>query len=258
MMWTSTGAKPRPLPYVTEHPFCRTVIAAVAEGLDRKPEIAASLAWKPEPAIVYGILRGCADIIRKCTYAGLDWWHIDLGYWGRGHFDGYYRLSRNGFQDPPTNCAPATARIELPELLPWKDGKGPIVICPPTLAQVTWHPTLILDPEDWTRTVEDYIRSVTNRQVVIRSKTDINNPLPDDPYCVVTYASNIAVDALRHGTPAISLGPGILNAYSPPLSDINDPDVIRIPDRELLFKELSWGQFTLDEFRRGIPWEYAR
>lgn len=248
----------RPLPYVTEHPFCRTVIAAVSEGLKRKPEIAASLAWKPEPAIVYGILRGCADIIRKCSYSGLDWWHIDLGYWGRGHFDGYYRLSLNGFQNPPSSHAPAKARTPLPDLQPWKPGKGPIVLCPPTLAQVTWHPLLIIDPEEWVRTVEKYLHTVTDKPIVVRAKTDMNDPLPDDPWCIVTYASNIAIDALRHGTPSISLGPGILNMYSPPITEIDNLDAIRMPDRELLFKELSWGQFTLDEFRRGVPWEVLR
>lgn len=79
--------------------------------------------------------------------------------------------------------------------------------------------------------------------------------LADDVFCLVTFSSIAAVEALLCGKPAITLGP---NAAAPlcsqNLSDIDNP---RIPTRDELeawARCLSYCQFTEAEMRDGTAW----
>lgn len=246
--------RPLPLPYITDHPHARTVMSAVAEGLGRDWVPACSAGWRPEPAIVYGILRGTGDVIRRCAQAGIDWWHIDLGYWGRGHYDGYYRLSRNGMQHPPQITA-TEARISIPVYAPWGFGTGPIVVCPPTALQAIEHPLERLDVNEWTDTIlRALAKAAIDRPVIVRTKNERAEYLPRDAWCVIAHSSNILIDALTHGIPAIGLGAGIVRDLGPVFADIVDAGRLRSINRTRFFSILSNAQFTLEEFRQGVPW----
>src|SRR5574338_95160 len=187
-----------PLPYVTDHHHARVVMAAVARGLGCEPRMACSIGWLPKPAVVYGILRGCEDVIRKCEQADLPWWHIDLGYWGRGHYEGYYKLSLRGLQTQYTHTW--KERTEIPHIEPWRDGAGgEIVVCPPTVSFAQNHPLAKFNEQDGTDTIVRRLQALTHRPIVVREKGDGAKPLPDDPWCVVVHSSNIAVDMLFRG-----------------------------------------------------------
>lgn len=243
-----------PIPYITDHPISRTVMSAVAAGLGIAERSAHPASWTPDPLISYGVLRGTSELFWRNEQAQVDWWHLDLGYWARGHFDGYYRLSYNGTHDPyPLICS--APRIPLPELPPLAVGDGPIVVCPPTLLYSVNNPLYHMNSNLWEDAVCRTISTLTDRPVMLRRKEESQDqPFPKTPYCVVVYNSNVAVDALIRGTPAISLAPGILSNSGPKLHDINNPTVLQRDYRTELLTRLSWAQFTLDEFREGLPW----
>ncbi len=244
------------IPYITDHEISRVIISAAAEGLGVEPHLASSMAWSPEPSLVYGILRGCQDIIRKCRAINMEWWHIDLGYFGRGHYDGYYKLSRNGLQASGDIESPGIREIPSPE--PWKSGTGPIVICPPTTLFALNHPYEKLDENDWTDSVRRAIESVTDRPTLVRDKKSHDGTPLGDPWCVVVHSSNIAIDALIAGTPVIALGDCLANDFCPNLSDIDDWAELRMVDREAILAIAAHTQFTLDEFRSGYAFELSR
>lgn len=73
-----------------------------------------------------------------------------------------------------------------------------------------------------------------------------------DCWCVVTWSSNAATEALLAGLPAIVCGPAhILAAVcNRHLEDAVEP-VRRL--REPAFERLAWSQWTLDEIASGEP-----
>lgn len=239
-----------PDPYVTDHQHSRVVMAAVAEGVGKPWRDASDVSWRPEPAIVYGILRGCGNIIRRCHLSGIDWWHIDLGYFGRGHYEGYYRLSHNAMQTEWRRYT--SERTNIPDIEDWREGGDHILLCPPTSSFSFFHPIERLSEEEWVDAVSSAIKRRTDRPIVVRNKGDDGEI--GNPWCVVVHSSNIAIDSLIKGIPAIALGESVVQEWGPSILDISDYDELRSHDRKALLRCLSWHQFTLDEFRRGVPW----
>ncbi|HSN22672.1 MAG TPA: hypothetical protein VLS45_00660 [Methylomicrobium sp.] len=250
--------------YETEHPVCRAVMAAVAQGVGADPSPACAMAWQPKPAVVYGILRGCSDIIRMCHQTGIDWWHVDLGYFKRGHFDGYYKLSRNGLvlNTAQYDYSPGMAQTRWRQLgidiKPWQKPGDHILICPPTWNFATNHPIEKLDEKEWVEAVRIAINRYTNIRTLVRVKPDGQSPIVwRDVYCVVAHSSNILNDALIEGVPAIALGNHPVRDDGNTIRNINDYKELCSVDRTALLEMQSEAQFTLDEFRLGFAFEHA-
>jgi len=79
-----------------------------------------------------------------------------------------------------------------------------------------------------------------------------------DPWCVVVHSSNIAMEALLAGTPAIALGECLVRDCCPQLEYIERYDLLRAVDRELIFTIAAHTQFTLDEFRSGFAFGFSQ
>jgi hypothetical protein len=79
--------------------------------------------------------------------------------------------------------------------------------------------------------------------------------LDDDVYCLVTYNSVAAVEAIMLGKPAITLGP---NAAAPlcsrNISEIETPQIPDLDQVRALIRHLSYCQFTEVEMRDGTAW----
>lgn len=216
---------------------------------------------KPITSMSYGILRGCGELFNDCYDAGVEYWEVDRGYFKPRHFDGYYRISYNNTR---AKYNPEIAK-KLPRdrwdaldinIAPWKEGDaGYVLLCPPTEHVASFFNLR----EDWVDYACDRIKQGTDRHIHIRGKHDENGPLDMDlegAHCVFTFNSNVAVEALLKGVPAITMSPDILHwnnlvfemAESPNLKDF---------DRESLFKFLSYCQFTLEEIKEGWPLQYC-
>lgn len=235
--------------YVTDHQHSRVVGQAFAQGCDGK--IAPTDKLLEGPAVVYGILRGCDRIIRECEIVSRDFYHIDHGYFDRGHYDGYYRVSQNAFQYLGGIDERDSGRFEVlkTELRPWKRSGFDIVICP--FSEAFGH-FWGIDPKEWTEAVIRELALHTERPITVKSKNGV--PLFDalkDAWCLVTHSSNAAVDAIMAGIPAIVLGPSAAAPVAWRFEDIENPIW---PDREPWAWSLAHHQFTLNEMRDGTAW----
>ena len=240
----------RPSVYISDHPHSRIVGNAFAEGCEGR--VLPPLKLLDGPAAVYGILRGCDGIVRECEWVGRDYYHIDHGYFRRGHYDGYYRVSRNGLQCKPNGEGSDGERwksLDL-EIEPWRKAGRDIVVAPMSKAVGTF---LGINTWRWTEAVVKEIALHTDRPVVIKPKGegDLDKALAD-AWCLVTHASNAAVDALRMGIPVVVLGASAVAQCGWTLQNIEEPHWW--PDREKLFSVLADNQWTLEEMRDGTCW----
>lgn len=213
------------------------------------------------PSISYGILRGTGNIFKHCQSTNTEWWELDRGYFRasvheKNQFDGYYRISaygtRAGYCEIDVS-SDRLARLNI-EIKPWSNkSDGHIIYVPPTQAVKEFYGPLC---EQWEQDAQWTLKN-TGRRIIYSQKTDT---LPvkayfDGAYCLVTFNSNSAIDALAAGIPAITWSPDVFDWNLKTLHDI-ETDLMAF-DREKLFRFLSYNQFTLDEFRAGYAWETA-
>jgi len=215
------------------------------------------------PAISYGFLRGAETIFKTCEWYGVEWWEIDRGYFKPGHYDGYYRLSRNGLQATYQDIDLPSDRWERLNIKPqeWKRERGGyVLVCPPTEAAAYFHS---VQPEAWSERITEEIKQHTDRPIRFRSKGDANNtPLAwdiDNAWCVVGFNSNVLLEALIRGVPAIS--GSVHTTYGGWLrkliADVEKTDWQAI-DRQPLLNYLSYCQWTLEEMRSGMAWKISK
>lgn len=100
------------------------------------------------------------------------------------------------------------------------------------------------------------IKRHTDRPVEVKQKHegDILDALKDT-WCLVTHASNAAIDALVAGIPVIALGHSAVRPISWSWENIERPIWF---DREPVFWALAHHQWQLDEMRGGEAWESVK
>lgn len=240
----------RPKVYATDHVNSRVVCKAFADGCNG--QIVPPRQLLDGPAAMYGVLRGCGDIIRQCQWVGRDFYHIDHGYFRRGlGFDGYYRITRNGFQAHDFRHRFETRFASLNvEIKPWRSGGRHVVVIPLTGHMATF---LGIDGDQWLNAVTREISHFTDRPIVENPKEGSElKRLLEEAHILVTHSSNAAVDAIMMGVPVIALGPSACLPVSTPMEEIETP---RYPDREPWAWDLACRQFNLDEMRSGEAWK---
>src|SRR3990167_9325100 len=231
----------------------RVIMAAFSEGC--KGQVVPPTKLFDGVAAMYGILRGTAEIIRQCEWVGRDYYYIDHGYLKPGHYDGYYRITRNARQaevaDPREYIYPPDRLKKVGvEIRPWRRTGKNILVIPITGAIGEFYG---INSDQWLRVVTDEITSHTARPIEVKYKGlgAIEEALKDT-WCVVTHSSNTAVDALVNGVPVITLGESACELMSWDFGDIECP---HWPERELWLQALAYHQFTLTEMRNGTAWK---
>jgi hypothetical protein len=236
--------------YATGHQISNVIMAAFAEGFEGR--LCPPSRLMDGPAAMYGILRGTGELIHQCRWVQREFYYVDHGYFKRGHFDGHYRVTRNGMQafDP---CIVGDDRFRALDvgIRPWRRDGGHVLVLPLTDAVADFHG---IDSVAWESAVVNEIGSHTNRRIKIRPKPAQGQktvPLKEDLedcWCVVTHSSNTAVVALMEGIPVITLGESAASPLSWRFENLESPEW---PEREPLFHWLAYNQFTLDELRNG-------
>jgi hypothetical protein len=217
-----------------------------------------------ETAMTPVVLRGVTKRkqMAACRAAGRDFYYIDTGYFGNGKKKTYHRITRNDVQhfgpiiDRPSDRVPPDVGVSK-----FRRQGSKILLAPPSQKLLNLYD---INLEEWlTRTQAD-IRKHTDREIVIRLKQSrsvrqssdtIQQALDDDVFCLVTFSSIAAVEALLHGKPAITLGP---NAAAPlcshTVSEIENPFIPDLDQVRALIRHLSYCQFTEAEMRDGTAW----
>lgn len=210
---------------------------------------------RPGPIALFGSPRRW-DLIAQARAEGRTWYYADHAYFGRG---GYYRVTRDGFQqDGRDSLWPRLAPERLEalgvEIAPWRESGDHVLVCPPDAA---FARLFGFDAAAWTAHVTAALRALTPRPLRVRPRDQANlAPLADDladAWCLVTYVSNAAVEALSAGVPAIVTGPCAARPLAATdLRAVLDPP--RPSGRRRWAEVLAANQWTLDEISAGAAW----
>lgn len=220
---------------------------------------------KSESTMTPAVLRGITK--RKqmdlCRQHGRDFYYIDTGYFGNGKKKTYHRVTKNDVQYfGPVIDRPGD-RFERTGVKPAKcraDGRN-ILLAPPSQKLLNLYD---IDLETWLEQTLAEIKKNTDREVIVRRKPgrtartsddSMEAALSQDIYCLITFGSIAAGEALIYGKPAITLGP---NAAAPICStSLKDIESIKKPSLDELqawCRHIAYCQFTEPEMRDGTAW----
>ena len=143
----------------------------------------------------------------------------------------------------------------------WKKSGSKILVVMPSQKPCQYYNQ---DPAEWKAQTIATIKQHTDREIVIREKGSrtertqkqtIYEALDDDIFCMVTYQSIAAVEAVAYGIPVFTLAPSAAKQVS--LQDLSLIETPYYPDEGLVRQwcnSLAYGQFTLEEMLYGDAW----
>jgi lipopolysaccharide biosynthesis glycosyltransferase len=215
------------------------------------------------PLIIRGLGGGSRKAIKHCWETNREFYAIDTGYFGNEGSKAkiWHRVTKNSLQ----NTCPIISRPD-DRLLNWKykkfiDGKKILLVPPSEKVMMLWDQP---SPEEWVKNVSADLRKYTDRPIEIRLKPDrrdrittqsLEHAMADDVYCVVTYNSIAALEALNFGKPAIALGPNCATAVCN--TELKDIENLNRPDKDEMYAlmcHLSYAQFNREEMMSGYAW----
>jgi hypothetical protein len=215
----------------------------------------------PTPVVLRGITK--RKQMDACRAVGKDFYYIDTGYFGNGKKKLYHRITKNDVQ----NFGPVIERpsdrfdrtgVRLKKVR--ADGSK-ILLAPPSQKLLNLYD---IDLETWLQQTLTEIGAHTDREVVIRRKQGrsvrvnddtIEMALDQDIYCLITYSSIAAGEAILHGKPAITLGPNAAAAVcSTSISEIEKIKKPNLDEITAWAHHMAYCQFTEAEMRDGTAW----
>ena len=215
----------------------------------------------PTPIVLRGITK--RKEMNACRARGKDFYYIDTGYFGNGKKKLYHRITKNDVQnfgpviDRPGDRFERTG-IQLSKI---RATGSKILLAPPSQKLLNLYE---IDLETWLAQTLAEISAHTDREVVIRRKqgrsvrvnTDtIEMALSQDIYCLITYSSIAAGEAILHGKPAITLGPNAAASLcSTAISEIESIKCPGLDEIRAWANHMAYCQFTETEMRDGTAW----
>lgn len=218
------------------------------------------------PLLIRGLGKKGQLAIKDCWKTKRTFYAIDTGYIGNETSKAkvFHRITKNNLQhlgpivDRPHDRLGATGfRVNRKT----KKGDKILIVPPSEKVMKFWGQKT---PEEWTQDVVEQLVNYTDREVVVRLKPkrqdrithdSIFAAMDDNCYCVITYNSIAATEALLYGVPAIALGPNsaqvLCNTRLAEVEHLNRPD----PDELVRYAaHLSYCQFTRKEMQSGLAW----
>lgn len=219
------------------------------------------------PLLIRGMASHSQEAIHYCWNNKKDFYYIDSSYFGNETSKNkiWHRVTRNNLQ----NLTPIKDRPQdrLNKILPnykykeFNTGRK-ILICPPSNKVMKfWNQPR---QEEWIKIVIKELQLVTTRPIEVRLKpgraeritfNTLAQALQDDVYCLVTYNSIAAVEALMNGIPAIALGPNAATTMcNTSLSQIDNLNTYNEEQMVRYLSHLSYCQFHINEMEDGTAW----
>ncbi len=121
--------------------------------------------------IVYGAMRGTAEVMQKAFWSGVGYFYVDNGYTEPGHFDGNYRVCYNSQFYFFVDCIAPLPPIDTC-----------IAIVKPSYQGCQFIPFVKVDPEAWTDGVIYMLNGLGYNDLHITAKTGDFPKLSDIPY----------------------------------------------------------------------------
>lgn len=208
-------------------------------------------------------------VVDEAKAAGRTFYYADNGYLAAGHWQGYFAITRNGYQvdglaDPEFGQAGPERFERLGiKIKPWRRRGRHILICPPGEA---FGKMRGFDDQAWLDDVIEIIKEQSGRPIRIRRKAARRRdrrrqkPLVQDlehAWAVVTHSSKVAIEGVIAGIPAFVTDPCAARAMAS--ADLNRIESPHYPAgrAEWLFN-LAAGQWTIHEIAAGLPCERLR
>lgn len=206
---------------------------------------------------------GCTPELRpyidRWKSEGRTWVYWDRGYFRRifatdlpqGTDGGFYRWHVNSYQMQRVSDVPADRwRTGKTPLRPWAKGRH-IVVAEPSPTYQRFHRI-----EGWTERTVEALKKVTDRPIILRDKEmqRFGRKLHEDlrgAHCLVTHASNAAVEAAIMGCPVFVDPDSAAALVGRTDLEIEDPVY---PNREAWARSLGYSQFNERELIDGTLW----
>jgi hypothetical protein len=255
------------------------VMRAFYEGCPEKKQLLTLNEYQPSKvAVVFGVykskvpaswLRG--RVFQQQRLKNLDVIVLETGYINRGDGEAHhYAAGFNGLngradfrnQDMPDDRVKKLG-VTLKQ---WRSGKY-VLLC----GQVPWDASVEgSDHQIWLQAALERLRSYTNREVVFRphplaggaykplhcpvSTGPLNEALAD-AHAVVTFNSNMGVDALLAGVPVFAQDQGSM-CWELANKSLISVDAPNKPDRSQWLNDLAYCQWTPAEMSSGETWKH--
>lgn len=185
---------------------------------------------------------------------GRDWYYGDHAFLGpRGSS---YRIARSEFQYTGTNVLDGRKRFSAlkMKIQPWRKAGRDVLVCPAPAV----HAALMgFDGLKLEQEMLATLAQHTDRPLVVRYKATSSTPIElalANAWAVVTYHSNVAIQALMVGVPVFIVCPWATTKRmgKSNLAEIESP--YYPDDRDAFFQTLAGHQWTMDEISNGLAW----
>ena len=233
--------------YIHLDGFREGAVRSLSKNHTHKPLESLEIPNDASLVIVHGVLRGSDKVIQNAIAKGVPWVMSDNGHLGKKK-----RVCVNA-TNPMTYREGRRFNHGI-KLRPWASslGKNILVLPPSTFYMDTFK------LRDFLNFVCQTLPKYTDRNIVVRPKPWENKARPwleqlTSAYAVITWGSSLALGAMSHGIPTISLGwcPAKLSSFS--LNDL-ETDRLRIePPRMETLDNLTWTSFRNDEMEDALP-----
>ena len=215
--------------------------------------------------VIWGLLQGCQQYMKD------PWIFTDMPYHGRynGDFEkSYWRWCYNGLHDNRMLNVPSD-RFEKWNInvKPWQDGDEIVIL--PSSNNMTRY-SCGMDAETWTNKMYEHVKANTSKKVRVRLKPRANGTsgpnvadvsIEEDlknAHAVVTSSSLAGIDALKIGVPVFTNVPEhnpVAWCANTDFTKLNNPEYY---DREHLFYNLAYKQYSIPEMRDGTCYENSK
>lgn len=224
------------------------------------------------PILVRGIAAG--KIIDWIAQQNRDYYFIETGYLGnypspnnRTGRKIYHRICKNSMQHKGIMQVPDdrwNSLVKWNESLRyngWRKNGHNILLVAPSEKPCKYYG---IDKKNWTAQTIESIKQYTDRPIIVREKASraertndtIYSAFDQNIFCVVTYNSIAAVEAVSYGIPAIALAP----TAADPVCDKNLENIETPyrPSEEFVqswLHHIAYCQFSIDEMVSGVAWK---
>lgn len=197
-------------------------------------------------------------LLKQAQAEGRNWYYGDKAYFGR---DKYYRITKNAYMHDASGDYDYDRWTKLNiKLQPWQNGSD-ILICPQSDVFFNLQGK---SQKQWIDETVRKLRSFTDRKIRFQYKSAVKNTEQafksslKNVWAVVVHSSMAGVQAVIHGVPCFATDPDCTSARfgSTDLSLIENP--IKPDHRIKMASVLAANQWTLDEIKSGMAWEYIK
>lgn len=245
------------------------VIRALYIGCPEEKRLIDGFRYEPaDKAVVFGVYKSRVpvswprgEVIKQHREAGVDVVVLETGYINRGDgYDNHYAAGLNGLNgraDFRNDDSPSDRWEKLGvELKPWRTEGRHLLLC----GQVPQDASVDhIDIQEWLLHISGlFTKPVIYRPHPLGPQDMLSNCKPSrgsldddlkDCWAVITFNSNVAVEAIIKGVPAFAFDEGSM-AWDV-ANQIQNP-----PDRTQWAHNLAYTQWTPDEMRSGETWKH--